>query len=573
MGLLDPHIDVLTPRTAAHLLRRATFGPTQSEIRLLVGKTTTQAVQLLIKNSNFNPPPPVDLEESSPTFGQPFLQSNNASTGQYLPANPYRNGQFKMYIKYWWMALMTEQTGSPSLLDKLTLFWQNHFVATTEGIDEYRFLWSYLKLLRGNALGNFRDLVIKVSKEPGMIRYLNGDKNETGPGKANENYARELQELFVVGAVDENGKPNYTEDDVKEAARVLTGWNYTNFARHGSTTFAATFSPSKHDANPKKFSEKYKNKVISTPTELPRGYQSVGDFELQELVNMLLSHPHTPRFICRKLYRWYVSTTVTPVVEAEVIGPLATLFVKSNWNIQPVIEKLLTSQVFYHEANIGCMIKSPADFLIGATRFFNQAVPAISSTAQSYKNFFNFMYWRMRELQLDLLDQPSVFGYEPFYQTGYTKNWVTASTIAVRNDTTGALVWRWLGIGDDYQYGIDAVGWVKGLQTNFSDIAENSATPPGTPPITCTQVVNALLENLFATDLSQQQKDFLIDKIMMMDQSPRSSWEDEWNNYRRYVTHSANYTNNQIKFGYDVINWRVTTLMYYVLRMAEYHLV
>ncbi|TAE29225.1 MAG: DUF1800 domain-containing protein [Cytophagales bacterium] len=573
MPYLDLYTTPLTAKTAAHLLRRATFGPTQAEITAFTGRTATEAVQLLLSNSNYNPPPPVDLDTTRATVGKPFLRDNTTPAGEYKPYDGERNFEYNLYIKFWWLGVMANQTAPPSLLDKLTLFWQNHFVTSTLVVDDYRFVWSYLKLLRDNALGNFRTLVTKVTIEPAMLRFLNGAVNEVGA--LNENYGRELQELFTVGGVDLVGGKNYTEDDVKAAARVLTGWNYTNYGVYASKTFTTVFNANKHDTTPKVFSAKYGSKTISTPATVPAGFANVGEYELSELISMLLAHTHTAKYICRKLYRWYVNPNVTPKIESNVIGPLATLFISSNWDVRPVIERLLTCQSFFDDGSIGSMIKSPADMLIGATRFFNQPVPVpdVSANVTAFKNLTDFLYWRMRELQLDLLDQPGVLGYDAYYQKGYSRNWLNTSTITLRNDFSGALVWRWLSISPTYTYGIDLVAWVTSLQTGFGQITTNTATPPGTPSITCVVVLDALQNNLFATGLAQTQKDFLIDKIMMMDQAPRLAWEFEWNQYRRTVTHSATYTAAQIKNARDIVNWRLTTLMNYLLRMAEYHLV
>ncbi len=267
MADLDPYTTVLTTKTAAHLLRRATFGPTQTEITQFTGLTAAQAVQLLISNANYAPPPPVDLDQFSPTAGQPFLDK---------PFNHGRNFDLGHYLRCWWLGLMTQQNTPPSLLDKLTLFWQNHFVATREGVGDYRFMNQYLLLLRNNALGNFRTLVTQMTKDPAMLRYLNGNENEVG--KPNENYARELQELFIVGTIDFAGNKNYTEDDVKAAARALTGWQYTNYEMHGSTSFTTLFVDAKHDTADKVFSAHYNNTVITGRAPSPPGTPQRGSW-------------------------------------------------------------------------------------------------------------------------------------------------------------------------------------------------------------------------------------------------------------------------------------------------------
>jgi uncharacterized protein (DUF1800 family) len=546
MPYLDQYTTPLTAEKAAHLLRRATFGPTQTEIVSFTGLTATQAVAKLISNANYSPLPPVDLKTGQTTSGQTYLDK---------PFNGDRNFDFGHYIRYWWLGLMTSQTAPPSLLDKLTLFWQNHFVATREVVDDYRFVNQYLLLLRTNALGNFRTLVTKVTKEPAMLRYLDGYQNEVG--KPNENYARELQELFTVGATDFAGNKNYTEDDVKAAARVLTGWKYTNYWVRESTSFTTTFTLSKHDTANKTFSAKYNSTTITGRSTNPSSTVTAGDAELDDLVTMLLKHPQTPRFICRKLYRWYVNPNVTQTVEDNVIGPLAQFFAsaENDFAIQPVIVKLLTSQIFFDDANRGAMVKSPADLAVGALRFFNQPVPDMMADYAAFNTYFNFVFYRMRDMQMALLDQPSVFGYEPYYQTGYSKIWMNTTTIALRSDYTDAFIWRWLEVKPGYKMGIDLLAWATSLQTNFSDVT-------GTPAISCVDVQTAFSKNLFALELFPTQKDFLIDTIMMQG-IPRTSWTFEWNAYRTAPTD----TNKK-----NAVTARLQNLMKYMLRMAEYHL-
>ncbi len=546
MPYLDLYTQPLTAKTAAHLLRRATFGPTQKEITAFTALTAGQAVQQLISNANYSPPPPVDLDSTKSTAGQPYLDK---------PFNGDRNFDFGHYLRYWWLGLMTSQTTPPSLLDKLTLFWQNHFVTTREIVDDYRFVNQYLLLLRNNALGNFRTLVTQISKNPAMLRYLNGNENEVG--KPNENYARELQELFTVGAFDFAGTKNYTEDDVKEAARVLTGWKYQNYWVANSTSFGTTFSLTKHDKTNKTFSSRYNNTVITGRSTNPSATVTAGDAELDDLVTMLLKHPQTPRFICRKLYRWYVNPNVTQTIEDNVISPLAQFFAsaENNYAIQPVLVKLLTSQIFFDESNRAALIKSPVELAVGAMRFFNQPVPDMTTDYAAFKIYFDFMFWRMRDMQMALIDQPSVFGYEPYYQTGYSKIWMNTTTIALRSDYTDAYIWRWLQVKPDYKMGIDLLAWATSLQSNFSDVA-------GTTAISCADVQAAFAKNLFATDLFQSQVDFLIDTIMMQG-IPRSSWTFEWNAYRS----APDNTNKR-----NAVTWRLQNLMKYMLRMAEYHL-
>ena len=547
MPYLDPYIPVLTAKTAAHLLRRATFGPTQAEITAFTGLTATQAVQQLIGNANYTPAP-IDLNEAMPTAGQAVAT---------IPWDGNRNSELGYFVAYWWMGVMLGQNQPVSLLDKLTLFWQNHFVTARETVDDYRFIWRNLKLLRDNAFGNFRQLVIDVTKDPAMLIYQNGSENRVGA--PNENYGRELQELFTIGVRDVAGNANYTEDDVKEASRTLTGWTVTNYWQPGSTTISTVFDPTRHDPTDKVFSAKYGNAIITG-----RSGATAGDMELADLTTMILNRPETARFMCRKLYRWFVNPTIMPDIELNVIVPLATFFASptNDWKIRPVLEKLLTSQVFFAEANIGAIVKSPAEMMLGLLRFYGQIPRDMLTQPAAFRKYMDFVYYRMRDLQQPILDQLTVFGYDAYYQTGYSKVWINTNTIVLRGEFVNYLVQGWYEVAPGYRLQIQLVEMIEAIQPNFADVPPLPQTSPpiGTPAVTCVQVLDTLLKNLFATDISQAQKDFLIDMILMQE-LPRLSWEFEWNAYRREPTDS---------YRRNTVLWRLQNLMKYMLRMAEY---
>ncbi len=544
MAYLDTYTTPLTAAAAAHLLRRATFGPTQQEINAFTGKTASEAVDMLTSNasSGINPPPPVEMDKTRADAGQPFLDK---------PYDETRSYSYYMYIKYWWIGLMAEQNDKPSVLEKLTAFWQNHFVVTYSSVIDFRYMNRYLRFLRTNALGSFKDLAIGMSKDPGMLIFQNGHQNSKL--HPNENYARELQELFVVGQKDSDGNNNYTEQDVKAAAQVLTGWQATNHRVAGSTTFGTVFSIDRHDTSDKLFSAKYGNTTI-----VGRSGSSAGDDELSDLITMLVSNPESPKYICRKLYRWYVNPNVTPEVESQVITPLAAFFASAsnNFAVAPVIKKLLTSQIFFDQSNFGAIIKSPAELMIGTIRFYNQPVPNITSEFDAFQKMTSFANTSMSLLQLNFLNQATVFGSPPYYQTGYSKNWINETTIGQRGSKMDAFVYPYLEIKPGYKLGIDTLAILRKAQPNFSDVAT-------TPSITCEQVLEEFLKNLLAIDIAQSQKDFLIDSIMMMKSSPRTTWIREWDAYRT----SPNDTSKQ-----NTIIWRCRALLKYMLRMAEYQL-
>src|SRR5450432_870823 len=236
----------------------------------------------------------------------------------------------------------------------MVLFWHNHFVTETNTVDNALFCYQYNMLLRRHALGNFKEFVRAITVEPAMLRYLNGYANSK---KApDENYGRELQELFTLG---KGPGSHYTEEDVKAAARVLTGFTVQY------KTFTSSFDPNRHDETDKQFSTAYGNRLI-------RGIKGKeGTMELDELLDMIFSQEEVSRFICRKLYRFFVYHNIDETTERDLIEPLAALFRKENYEIGPVLEALFSSQHFFDPANFGCMIKSPIDFTIGLCREYN----------------------------------------------------------------------------------------------------------------------------------------------------------------------------------------------------------
>lgn len=575
---LNAYQQNLSVAQAAHLLRRATFGSTQAEITSFTNLSATTAILNLINNINYSPNPPVDLESTVPTAGQEYVD---------VSYNGNRGGDYRYFYKLWWLNMIMKQGGSPSIVDKLTFFWQNHFVTTVETVDEYRAIYKYFTLIRngitenniqkGGILGNFNDMVYNISKDPAMLKFLNGDQNIKG--KPNENYARELQELFVIGAKDFAGNDNYTEDDVKAAARVLTGWNYTNFYASGSTSVGTSFTNTKHDATNKQFSLSYPDPVnptlgtvITGRTVAPTGYPTAGDAELDDLLNMLFRHPQAPKFICRKLYRFFVNPNITQAIEDNVITPLANIFKSQDsvtgraFEVKPIMIKLLASEHFYDVGNMGAIVKSPMEFVAGMLRFFNFPVPVIdannlTNSIKAFRSYTSFVYYRMVDMQMNILDQPSVFGYDAYFQTGYSRNWINTTQVGLRNSFTDNILFGYTtispsGVTPVYKLKIDMLAMV-----DTANSAHNSSIPlpPNYDVTNPIHIIDLVTINLFATPLSQAQKDFLIDTILMSLQQ-RSNWTTQW----------ASYKSNPTSTSINTVKSKLENLMKYLLRMAEY---
>jgi uncharacterized protein (DUF1800 family) len=231
-----------------------------------------------------------------------------------------------------WMDRMATSPGQ--LREKMALFWHGHFACRTRRPDDSLQL---LNTIRARALGKFSDLLLAVSQEPAMLQFLNNQQNRKA--HPNENFAREVMELFTLG------RGNYTETDVKEAARAFTGWGYD-----GQNNFK--FREREHDAGPKTF--------------LGR----TGNLGGEDVLTIILQQPATATFIVTKLYRFFVNDVPNPAH----IEPLAAAFRKSHYDITDLVERLFSADWFYDSANVGARIKSPVELIAGLRRTLNLQV-------------------------------------------------------------------------------------------------------------------------------------------------------------------------------------------------------
>ena len=229
------------------------------------------------------------------------------------------------------------------LTERMTLFWHGHFATSQAKVDDVRLMAGQIALLRRHALGSFADLLAAALTDPAMLIWLDGDRNAAGA--ANENLARELFELFALGP------GNYSEADIKEAARGLTGWAVTDGA---DGRRAARFDPSRHDGGAKTV------------------FDATGRFGVGEVVRLTLAHPACPGFVVRKLFRYLISETAEP--SAEQVGVLAEGFRLRNFDLRWLVDTLLGSWVFRSDAAVRQKVKSPLDFCVGVARGLGGAV-------------------------------------------------------------------------------------------------------------------------------------------------------------------------------------------------------
>ncbi|WP_420149917.1 DUF1800 domain-containing protein [Spirosoma sp.] len=516
MALLDTYTQPLTAAQIGHLLRRATFGPTPDQLKALTGKTATQVVTQLLADQPI-PPLPLDLKTGKTFTDQPFDMTNQ--------------GTYQGYVKMWWANLMLNQP--VSLLEKMTLFWSNHFVTNDSTVNDYRYMYRYNTLLRQHALGNFKAFVMAVTQDPAMLRFLNGNQNVVGT--ANENYARELQELFTIGR-----SGGYTEDDVRAAAKVLTSWADTGYRDTANATIGSTFRANRHDTSDKKFSATYQNTTIKG-----RSGANAGIDELNDLIDMILRNDETPRYICRRLYVWFVNSDISATVENNFIRPLADVFRKNNYDIKPVMTALLQSQHFFDEGLRGAVIKSPTDLVVGTFRFWGLQAPDPSQNITAYYQIGNYINARIKEEQQDILNPPTVFGWTAYYQTGFYQQWINSTTLGLRGYFSDALTTNALKLNGKPV--IDVLTYAKTLST------------PSDPA----KLVSEMTAQLLAITLSKDQQDFLTDTVLL-NALPRYEWTVEWNQYLQSPNDAAKKQAVQLK---------LTTFLQYLFRTALYQIV
>lgn len=517
MGLLTTYGGPWTRREAAHLLRRTCFGATPAQVQQAVADGLNGTIATLFA-SQAAPEPPVD-----PDTGTSFI------TG---PIDPLKNnGLYYRYIKSWWADLML--TGPISIREKLTLFWSNHFATEMTVVQDARMSYALLVYLRENGLTSFKDMARHVTTDAGMLRYLNGDTNTKG--SPNENYARELQELFVIGKGPEAAPGDYTfytEQDVQAAARVLTGW------RPNRQSGVVTFNPQQHDTTSKQFSARYQNKLIQGRTGPNAGLD-----ELNDLLDMIFGQAEVSRFIVRKLYRWYVHSDITATIDAEVIEPLALTLRQNGFIIEPILRTLLASEHMFGAEIVGGQLRSPADFVIGTLRSLSTL--AIPTEIMARYNFFNTVQTALAQQQMDLNEPPNVAGWAAYYQVpDFYRIWLTTVTLPVRNGYSDALINGQRQGRPGPLSTVDYVLTITGAEDAYALVDEINAT-------------------FFTLPFSEEQRMRLVKEVLQGGTAPDYEWTTQW---QAFVANPANQGNR------NALKVKLDAFFKYLFRIAEYQL-
>jgi uncharacterized protein (DUF1800 family) len=381
----------LTYDEAAHLLRRMGFGGPPEEIDRLVAKGREGAVDYLIAYNQIDNQPMEDLLQRGFDFSDPFE-----------PAK-FNLGD----MQRWWFTRMVYT--SRAFEEKMTLFWHNHFATAASKVPEI-LLFMQNKLLRSNALARFDHLLLGVAQDPAMLVWLDGLTNVAG--KPNENFARELQELFTMSVRDlVTGEPNYNEDDVKEVARAFTGWKFFH-PRESSDPYDYRFfvNPPEHDNTAKRV-------YAGTP------YQAAGNFDGQDIIDLICARRATARFLVWKLFKFFVYPLTDSAADHATMERFADVYIKQNHSVKELLRAIFTADEFFSERARFALVKSPVELIVGGIRMLGAEYLFGTSAYQDNANLPAILSLFLGQ---ELFNPPDVAGWR------LGLDWINTSTLLNR---------------------------------------------------------------------------------------------------------------------------------------------
>jgi uncharacterized protein (DUF1800 family) len=371
---------------AAHLLRRAGLGGSPLEIDGLASRGREAAVDHLINYDQTDNNGLEDLLRRSFDFSNPFEFSK------------FNRGE----LERWWFTRFA-YTSRP-FEEKMTLFWHNHFATAASKVDDV-FMYIQNQTLRSHALARFDTLMLKVAQDPAMLIWLDGLTNVAE--KPNENFARELQELFTMGIRDVvTGEQNYTEKDVQEIARAFSGWKFFH-ARGDGDPYGFTFfeNPSEHDNGTKTV------------------YGQPNNYDGKDIVDVICARPAAARYLVWKLFNFFVYPTTDSSADKTTIDNFARVYLNNNHSIKELVRAIFTSDEFFSDRARFALVKSPVELIVGAIRALGARYNPGTSGNQDGANILAAISIFLGQ---ELFNPPDVAGWRP------NLGWINTSTLLNR---------------------------------------------------------------------------------------------------------------------------------------------
>ena len=519
---LDSFTGNLGEKNASHLLRRATFGPTINDIKSFSGKTASQALDILFALQPL-PDPPVDPKTGTTWLNPKAVLNVNSE-----------NSLLVDYFIAWHLDQM--RTSGTNIRERIVYFLHSHLPTRRSVVESSEAMYYQNCLFRYYAFGSFKELFKKICIDNAMLVYIDGRLNiNQWP---NENFAREMLELYSIGKGPQIGDGNYTnftEQDIKEAARVLSGYKnditFTNIDAETNIPIGKLelngVRAILHDAGKKTFSSAFQNTVIE-PSVTDGGYATAtaAKGELSAMIDMIFNQEETARFLCRKLYRFFVYYDITPEVETKIIIPLAQSFKSSGYNLKSVISELLSSKHFYdadntvtNDNNIGALIKSPIELSVGGVRFFNVQFPPAPGQSLYDDGYRNGLTRLILDQGLEFYEPYDVAGYDAYFQVpGYNRNWITPINLANRYLFSQRLI-------ENINRGETGAE----IRADLVAFVDNPQHVPN--PADALSVVKAFTDYLLAVEINGDRLNYFLNTIFL-ESLAAYNWTNEWNAYK-----------------------------------------
>ncbi len=524
---LNPYVGTWTDNEIIHLLKRLSFGAVKEDVDYFRTLTYAQAVDEMLNTTNLNPGQPLKH------YSGDLLVTNDpdwsVAIGRTWVNTPSNNGTVnsgrQASLKAWWLGLMINQPRS--IEEKMVLFLSTFTAIEFDTVFTGTYCYRFLNSLRTYATGNYKNFVKAISLEPAMLVYLNGiNNNKTAP---DENYARELQELFTVG---KGPGSLYTEPDVQAAAKVLTGYRINGLGQSYLDT-------TRHDTTNKSFSAFYNNTVITGRTG------TNGALELDDLITMLFATDEAAKFICRRIYQFFVYGEIPASVETDIIVPMATILRNNNYELKPALSVLFKSEHFFDVLVQGAIIKSPLDFVVGMARESKLKFPPTVNTTVLYK-MYAYLNTQASAMDQNLGDVPNVAGWPAYYLNPvYDQYWLNTDTYTKRTNFITSMVNGYTNTNQTLK-----LDWIS-----FAQRMSNPSDP------------NSLVQDfdtyLLRMQLNPASLATIKTQTLLSGQASDSYWTTAWNNYIAFPNNTSYISE---------VNNRLKALMQYFLNLEEFQL-
>ena len=556
-----------------HLLNRSLMGYAKYHLEDLNNLTLDESIELLFSPQNDLPLPTNDYfyewsqdryDELNKNLGESEYRVEPVPPGDpwVESAFPGNVGPWDQYTSLDSYCIKQQLRQKTSIHWKLSFFLHNLLPTSRDSGASAKAAWQYLKLMYKAPFQSYKQTIKDITMDPNMLWYLNLQfSNVDNP---DENFAREVQELFTVG---KGPNARFTEEDVKAFSKILVGWGSDFLSHEKPGEIKTRFSWWNHDSSDKQLSGFYGNKII-------RGrYREDGAEELHELIDIIFENQEVSFYISRRLYQFFVYPEIDSSAEENIIKPMAQKFRDTNYSLIEPLKLLLKSNHFFDSSNFNSLIKSPIEFVYGCLKslklhqedFYEQIENEkyINGTRYTYPipnkfsdplsreyYFYGSFSGRLRDQGCLFGEPPSVSGWPPYYQAPvYDLFWINSKTISNRAAFGQAFEWNW-GFGyDETQDSFIA------LKVDYSKIIDEMEDPDNLE-----RVVDQFLENFLTVQIGSQQKNDLMDVILN---------GVSLNHYTEIYQRYKNDPNNQNK---EDLNNRFRKFISRLFMMSEIHL-